>query len=97
MVLSQCNVHGKNSTILINHVLKCVYSACIYFTLIQNDESQGDLSTLANVVTSLAQMSKTREVMESSIDQSGLESMSTEGASVTEVQPDEQNSSEISQ
>ncbi|KAG7320241.1 hypothetical protein KOW79_016094 [Hemibagrus wyckioides] len=63
----------------------------------QNDESQGDLSTLANVVTSLAHMSKSREVMESSVDQSGLESMSTEGASVTEVQPDEQNSSEISQ
>ncbi|KAK3517842.1 hypothetical protein QTP70_021005 [Hemibagrus guttatus] len=63
----------------------------------QNDESQGDLSTLANVVTSLAHMSKSREVMESSADQSGLESMSTEGGSVTEVQPDEQNSSEISQ
>ncbi|KAK2832442.1 hypothetical protein Q7C36_015904 [Tachysurus vachellii] len=63
----------------------------------QNDESQGDLSTLANVVTSLAHMSKSREVTDSSADQSGLETMSTEGGSVTDVQPDEQNSSEITQ
>ncbi|MCJ8743207.1 hypothetical protein PDJAM_G00091210 [Pangasius djambal] len=63
----------------------------------QNDESQGDLSTLANVVTSLAHISKSREVTDSSADQSGLESMSTEGGSVTDVQPDEPNSSEISQ
>lgn len=65
--------------------------------LMQNDESQGDLSTLANVVTSLAHMSKSREATDSSADQSGLESMSTEGGSVTDVQPDEQNSSDITQ
>lgn len=62
-----------------------------------NDESQGDLSTLANVVTSLAHMSKSREATDHSADHSGLESMSTEGGSVTDVQPDEQNSSEITQ
>ncbi|KAI5617762.1 nuclear receptor subfamily 2 group C member 1 isoform X1 [Silurus asotus] len=63
----------------------------------RNDESQGDLSTLANVVTSLAHMSKSREVTDISADQSGLESMSTEGGSVNDVHPDEQNSSEITQ
>lgn len=62
-----------------------------------NDESQGDLSTLANVVTSLAHMSKSREATDNSADHSGLESMSTEGGSVTDIQPDEQNSSEITQ
>lgn len=66
--------------------------------LLQNDESQsGDLSTLANVVTSLAHMSKSRELTESSADQSGLESMSTEGGSATEVQAEEQSSSDITQ
>lgn len=65
--------------------------------LAQNDESQGDLSTLANVVTSLAHLSKSREVTDSGADHSGLESMSTDAGSMTEVQPDEQNSSEISQ
>lgn len=62
-----------------------------------NDESQGDLSTLANVVTSLAHMSKSREATDNSADHSGLESMSTEGGSVTDIQPEEQNSSEITQ
>ncbi|XP_060758939.1 nuclear receptor subfamily 2 group C member 1 [Neoarius graeffei] len=63
----------------------------------QNDESQGDLSTLANVVTSLAHMSKSREATDSSADQSGLESMSTECGSVTDVQADERSSSDITQ
>nr|AFA36444.2 nuclear receptor subfamily 2 group C member 1 [Clarias batrachus] len=63
----------------------------------QNDDSQGDLSTLANVVTSLAHMSKSRELTDNSADQSGLESMSTEEVSVTDVQAEEQNSSVVHQ
>ncbi|TSK13134.1 Nuclear receptor subfamily 2 group C member 1 [Bagarius yarrelli] len=63
----------------------------------QTDDSQGDLSTLANVVTSLAHLSKSREMTDGGADQSGLERMSTDCVSVTEVQPDEQNSSEIAQ
>uniref|UniRef100_A0AAR2IY84 Nuclear receptor subfamily 2, group C, member 1 n=1 Tax=Pygocentrus nattereri TaxID=42514 RepID=A0AAR2IY84_PYGNA len=63
----------------------------------QNDACQGDLSTLANVVTSLAHMNKSREVTDSSTDLSGMETMSNEDNSMTEVPPDEQNSSEISQ
>uniref|UniRef100_A0AAY5EY62 Nuclear receptor subfamily 2, group C, member 1 n=1 Tax=Electrophorus electricus TaxID=8005 RepID=A0AAY5EY62_ELEEL len=49
----------------------------------QNDSCQGDLSTLANVVTSLAHITKSRETM------------SNEDGSMTDVQPDEQNSNEI--
>ncbi|KAL7827841.1 hypothetical protein AOLI_G00309930 [Acnodon oligacanthus] len=63
----------------------------------QNDSCQGDLSTLANVVTSLAHINKSREVTDSSTDLSGMETMSNEDNSMTEVPPDEQNSSEISQ
>ncbi|XP_062863098.1 nuclear receptor subfamily 2 group C member 1 isoform X2 [Trichomycterus rosablanca] len=63
----------------------------------QDDASQGDLSTLANVVSSLAHINRTREMMDSSIDQSGLDSMSNEGGSMSELQQDEQNSSEITQ
>ncbi|KAI4874666.1 hypothetical protein NFI96_031152 [Prochilodus magdalenae] len=63
----------------------------------QNDSCQGDLSTLANVVTSLAHINKSREMMDNSTDLSGMETMSNEDNSVTDVQPDEQNSSEITQ
>lgn len=63
----------------------------------QNDASQGDLCTLANVVSSLAHINRSREMMDSSIDQSGLDSMSNEGGSMSDFQQDEQNSSEISQ
>ncbi|XP_022527092.2 nuclear receptor subfamily 2 group C member 1 [Astyanax mexicanus] len=63
----------------------------------QNDPCQGDLSTLANVVTSLAQISKNREVTDSSTDLSGMETMSNEDSSMTDVQPDEQNSGEVTQ
>uniref|UniRef100_A0A8C1KRN1 Nuclear receptor subfamily 2, group C, member 1 n=1 Tax=Cyprinus carpio TaxID=7962 RepID=A0A8C1KRN1_CYPCA len=41
----------------------------------QNDSSQGDLGTLANVVTSLGHLSKSREMMDSSTDLSGIETM----------------------
>ncbi|XP_066523166.1 nuclear receptor subfamily 2 group C member 1 [Hoplias malabaricus] len=63
----------------------------------QNDACQGDLSTLANVVTSLAHINKCREVTDSSTDLSGMETMSNEDSSMTDVQPDELNSSEITQ
>uniref|UniRef100_A0AAR2IM14 Nuclear receptor subfamily 2, group C, member 1 n=1 Tax=Pygocentrus nattereri TaxID=42514 RepID=A0AAR2IM14_PYGNA len=69
----------------------------IILTITNNDACQGDLSTLANVVTSLAHMNKSREVTDSSTDLSGMETMSNEDNSMTEVPPDEQNSSEISQ
>ncbi|XP_076860815.1 nuclear receptor subfamily 2 group C member 1 [Brachyhypopomus gauderio] len=61
----------------------------------QNDSCQGDLSTLANVVTSLAHITKSREVADSSADLSGMETMSNEDGSMTDVQTDEQNSNEI--
>lgn len=57
----------------------------------QNDSSQGDLGTLANVVTSLGHLSKSREMMDSSADLSGIETMSNDDSVMTDVQRDEQN------
>uniref|UniRef100_A0AAR2JIN2 Nuclear receptor subfamily 2, group C, member 1 n=1 Tax=Pygocentrus nattereri TaxID=42514 RepID=A0AAR2JIN2_PYGNA len=82
----------------IQHPVLVFTSQCNLFLIFcQNDACQGDLSTLANVVTSLAHMNKSREVTDSSTDLSGMETMSNEDNSMTEVPPDEQNSSEISQ
>lgn len=57
----------------------------------QNDCSQGDLGTLANVVTSLGHLSKSREAMDSSTDLSGIETMSNDDSVMTDVQRDEHN------
>ncbi|XP_052431843.1 nuclear receptor subfamily 2 group C member 1 isoform X1 [Carassius gibelio] len=57
----------------------------------QNDSSQGDLGTLANVVTSLGHLSKSREMMESSTDPSGMETMSNDDSVMTDIQRDESN------
>uniref|UniRef100_A0A671S784 Nuclear receptor subfamily 2 group C member 1-like n=1 Tax=Sinocyclocheilus anshuiensis TaxID=1608454 RepID=A0A671S784_9TELE len=57
----------------------------------QNDSSQGDLGTLANVVTSLGHLSKNREMMDSSTDLSGIETMSNEDSVMTDIQRDESN------
>uniref|UniRef100_A0A8C1Y2M4 Nuclear receptor subfamily 2, group C, member 1 n=1 Tax=Cyprinus carpio TaxID=7962 RepID=A0A8C1Y2M4_CYPCA len=57
----------------------------------QNDSSQGDLGTLANVVTSLGHLSKSREMMDSSTDLSGIETMSNDDSAMTDIQRDESN------
>uniref|UniRef100_A0A8C2BHN5 Nuclear receptor subfamily 2, group C, member 1 n=1 Tax=Cyprinus carpio TaxID=7962 RepID=A0A8C2BHN5_CYPCA len=57
----------------------------------QNDSSQGDLGTLANVVTSLGHLSKSREMMDSSTDLSGIETMSNEDSVMMDIQREESN------
>ncbi|KAM9312839.1 nuclear receptor subfamily 2 group C member 1 [Gastrophryne carolinensis] len=56
---------------------------------------QGDLSTLANVVTSLANLNKSKELSHSSTDLSIIESLSNGDASLTELPHDDQTSSEV--
>ncbi|XP_016403385.1 nuclear receptor subfamily 2 group C member 1-like, partial [Sinocyclocheilus rhinocerous] len=56
-----------------------------------NDSSQGDLGTLANVVTSLGHLSKSREMMDSSTDLSGIETMSNDDSVMMDIQRDESN------
>ncbi|XP_048358331.1 nuclear receptor subfamily 2 group C member 1 isoform X2 [Sphaerodactylus townsendi] len=57
---------------------------------------QGDLSTLANVVTSLASLSKSKEMSQSSPDLSVIESLSNGDASLSELQQDEHANTDVS-
>ncbi|XP_007668249.1 nuclear receptor subfamily 2 group C member 1 isoform X3 [Ornithorhynchus anatinus] len=57
---------------------------------------QGDLSTLANVVTSLASLGKAKDISQSSsTDLSMIESLSNGDTSLSEIQPEEQASSDV--
>ncbi|KAG7454359.1 hypothetical protein MATL_G00258870 [Megalops atlanticus] len=61
----------------------------------KSDPCQDDLSTLANVVTSLAHLSKVREMSDSNTDLSGMETLSNGDGSTAEVQAEEQAASDI--
>ncbi|XP_036375917.1 nuclear receptor subfamily 2 group C member 1-like [Megalops cyprinoides] len=61
----------------------------------KSDPCQDDLSTLANVVTSLAHLSKAREMSNSNTDLSGMETLSNGDSSTAEVQAEEQAASDI--
>ncbi|XP_021244488.1 nuclear receptor subfamily 2 group C member 1 isoform X4 [Numida meleagris] len=56
---------------------------------------QGDLSTLANVVTSLANLSKSKDMSQSSTELSMIESLSNGDGSLPELQQEEQGSSDV--
>ncbi|KAJ6656387.1 hypothetical protein lerEdw1_003890 [Lerista edwardsae] len=56
---------------------------------------QGDLSTLANVVTSLASLSKSKDMSQSSPELSMIESLSNGDASLSELQQDEPASTDV--
>ncbi|KAM3609780.1 uncharacterized protein V6R79_020232 [Siganus canaliculatus] len=62
---------------------------------IKDDPSQGDLGTLANVVTSLAHLNKSREASEGGSDLMGVETLSNGDSSMTDIQGDEQTASDI--
>lgn len=61
----------------------------------KDDPSHGDLGTLANVVTSLAHLDKTRDGSESGNDLLGAETLSNGDSSITDLQGDDQNTSDI--
>ncbi|RVE71637.1 hypothetical protein OJAV_G00053850 [Oryzias javanicus] len=61
----------------------------------KDDPSQGDLGTLANVVTSLAHINKTRESNDSGSDLIGAETLSNGDSSMTDIQGDDQSSNDI--
>ncbi|XP_074923149.1 nuclear receptor subfamily 2 group C member 1 isoform X3 [Chelonoidis abingdonii] len=56
---------------------------------------QGDLSTLANVVTSLANLSKSKDMSQSSAELSMIESLSNGDTSLSELHQEEQASSDV--
>ncbi|XP_024912309.1 nuclear receptor subfamily 2 group C member 1 [Cynoglossus semilaevis] len=57
--------------------------------------SQGDLGTLANVVSSLAHLNKSREASDGGSDLMGVETLSNGDSSMTDMHGDEQTASEI--
>ncbi|XP_019344871.1 nuclear receptor subfamily 2 group C member 1 isoform X6 [Alligator mississippiensis] len=59
------------------------------------DACQGDLSTLANVVTSLANLSKSKDMSQSSAEVSMIENLSNGDTSLSELQQEEQASSDV--
>ncbi|XP_023803733.1 nuclear receptor subfamily 2 group C member 1-like isoform X5 [Cyanistes caeruleus] len=61
----------------------------------QVEACQGDLSTLANVVTSLANLSKCKDMSQSSTELSMIESLSNGDASLSELKQEEQASSDV--
>ncbi|XP_040264845.1 nuclear receptor subfamily 2 group C member 1 isoform X2 [Bufo bufo] len=61
----------------------------------QVEACQGDLSTLANVVTSLANFSKTKETSQSSTELSAVESLSNGDTSLSELPQDNQSNNEV--
>lgn len=61
----------------------------------KDDPSQGDLGTLANVVTSLAHLTKSREASESGTDPLGVETLSNGDSSMTDIQGEDQTASDI--
>uniref|UniRef100_A0A8C5CGN3 Nuclear receptor subfamily 2 group C member 1 n=1 Tax=Gadus morhua TaxID=8049 RepID=A0A8C5CGN3_GADMO len=60
-----------------------------------DDPCQGDLSTLANVVTSLAHLNKAHEGHDGTNDLMGVDNLSNGDSSMTDMQADEQTASEI--
>ncbi|XP_075007449.1 nuclear receptor subfamily 2 group C member 1 isoform X7 [Calonectris borealis] len=71
-------------------------AAEFFFCLLLKVEAcQGDLSTLANVVTSLANLSKCKDMSQSSTELSMIESLSNGDASLSELQQEEQASSDV--
>ncbi|XP_013914586.1 PREDICTED: nuclear receptor subfamily 2 group C member 1 isoform X3 [Thamnophis sirtalis] len=56
---------------------------------------QGDLSTLANVVTSLANLSKSKDISQNSEDLSMIENLSNGDTSLSELQQDEHASADV--
>lgn len=61
----------------------------------QDDPSQGDLGTLANVVTSLGHFNKNREASDDVGDLIGVESFSNGDCAMNDVQGDEHSASDI--
>ncbi|XP_025020147.1 nuclear receptor subfamily 2 group C member 1 isoform X2 [Python bivittatus] len=56
---------------------------------------QGDLSTLANVVTSLANLSKSKDISQNSAELSMIENLSNGDTSLSELQQDEHASADV--
>ncbi|XP_074082704.1 nuclear receptor subfamily 2 group C member 1 isoform X3 [Macrotis lagotis] len=69
--------------------------AAMLMTPDKAESCQGDLSTLASVVTSLANLGKTKDISQSSSELSMVESLSNGDASLSDIQHEVQTSSDV--
>lgn len=67
----------------------------LLFPTLQVETCQGDLSTLANVVTSLANLNKSKDISQNSDDLSMIDNLSNGDASLSELQQDEHASADV--
>ncbi|XP_053321553.1 nuclear receptor subfamily 2 group C member 1 [Spea bombifrons] len=79
---------------LVNIQQSGIKSEPVLITPDKVETCQGDLSTLANVVTSLANLSKSKDLSQTSTELSIIESLSNGDTTLSELQPD-QGSSEV--
>ncbi|XP_006871873.1 PREDICTED: nuclear receptor subfamily 2 group C member 1 [Chrysochloris asiatica] len=90
---------SKDCIINKHHRNRCQYcrlQRCIAFGMKQVESYQGDLSTLASVVTSLANLGKTKDLSQNSIEISGTESLSTGDTSLCELHQEMQTNGDVS-
>ncbi|XP_075065511.1 nuclear receptor subfamily 2 group C member 1 [Mixophyes fleayi] len=80
---------------LVNIQPSGIKSEPILITHDKMEACQGDLSTLANVVTTLANLNKSKDLSQSSTELSIIESLSNGDASLSEDTQDNQSSSEV--
>uniref|UniRef100_A0AAY4DRQ6 Uncharacterized protein n=1 Tax=Denticeps clupeoides TaxID=299321 RepID=A0AAY4DRQ6_9TELE len=82
--------NSKSSGLPLNQQSMCKLDNNVFIPT-SPEGSDGDLSTLANVVTSLGHLNQSRDLNDCIVDQSGLETVSSEN-SMVELQPEVQNS-----
>ncbi|XP_076153154.1 nuclear receptor subfamily 2 group C member 1 [Alosa pseudoharengus] len=92
---------NKSSSLLLNiqqSMSKLDNNILISTSPDRSDSCQGDLGTLANVVTSLAHLNERKEMSDSNTDQYGVETMSNGDDSIADehTQSDEHNSNDLS-
>ncbi|XP_077326443.1 nuclear receptor subfamily 2 group C member 1 isoform X1 [Lithobates pipiens] len=81
--------------VLVNLQPSAIKTEPVLITHDKVEACQGDLSTLANVVTSLANLNKSKDLSQSSTELSIMESLSNGDASLSELPQDDQSSSEV--
>lgn len=90
---------NKSSSLLLNiqqSMSKLDNNILISTSPDRSDSCQGDLGTLANVVTSLAHLNEGKEMSDCNADQYGMETMSNGDDSIVDGQSDEHHTNDLS-
>ncbi|OCT88854.1 nuclear receptor subfamily 2 group C member 1-B isoform X1 [Xenopus laevis] len=84
-----------DSSMLVNIQQSGVKNESILLTPNKVEACQGDLSTLANVVTSLANLNKSKDLPQTNTEFSIIESLSNGDSSLSDLAQDDQSNSEV--